>query len=310
MMVMRKSSGQLRLGINSYGVYGAFVCVDKQGDHLLKNLENPAHDDWHEKHWRNPITNHIENMANAVMDELRSFLAEEIEEFCKVKGRESLKMLGAGKYLYTVQDLVENQDDDDVVSPDNGILAGSDYVDDETGVRGAEVDDDIETDTPTPPIGLRPGNVINTKGQAAPSKKTEKPGDITVMVTPPSKKRNKTKHKNHGGSKKLPGEDSDKQASTLVPVDFKIYASEEEGKIVHHVCLITEEEVEAALIHFTSNREDGKEDKELEIVDSYGAGAVDHMELHNVSLVKGNNMLKVCFNDNTKHAFVITVKHQ
>lgn len=165
MMVMRKSSSQLCLKINNYGVYGVFVCVNPEGDRLLKELENPAHNEWNEKNWRNSLTRKIEKQARSVMDELRIFLAEEIEEFCKIKDRISLKMLGAGKYLYTIQDMVE-QDGKDIQYSVEGILVGDRFTDKETGTYGTYVNNEPRIYPPNPILGLRHGTIINENGCA------------------------------------------------------------------------------------------------------------------------------------------------
>lgn len=300
MMIMRKSSGQLRLNVNSYGIYGVFECNDERGDRTLKHLENPAHDEWSEKHWTNPITGQIDWRANEVMDEIRNFLAEEIENFCKVRGRSTLKMLGAGKYLYTYQDIVDNPDNDERENRDNGVKAGEQIDDNETGAKTTEAEDDVNPQTPTG-SDVQKGEAVNESGGAT----TKVPGKVTVLVTPPKKKRNKTKIKNRGGDTERLGSESDEQASVSIPVEYKVYANQENGKVVHHVCIIPELAADSALIHFTARGEDGRADDELEIVDYFGTGSYEGMNLHNVPLALGENILKIRFSDNAKHGLFI-----
>lgn len=307
MMVMRKSTSQLILRINNYGVYGAFVCLNDKGDKLLKQLENPAHNEWNEKNWRSPHNNRIEQKATQVMTELREFLASEIEEFCKTRGQASLKMIGAGKYLYTVQDVVENENDD-VRRPEGGYVAGTNFVADETGSIATKSPEDMITNVPDVPVGLRPGNVTNLQGGATADSSDDKPNKLEVKVKTPTKKKNKTNKKNVDGDITKTATASDKPAAVIIPIEFKVYASKEAGRYVHNICISTEQDVESALVQFSAKREDGKIDKELEIVDSFGAGSCNGMELRNVVLKKGDNMLKVRFNDNMKHALNINVK--
>lgn len=305
MMIMRRSSTQLMLGTSTYGVYGVFMCVDTNGDRILKNLENAAHDEWNEKHWRDQITGKTSRNATAVMDELKDFLRESIEEFCKQNNQVSMKMLGAGKYLYTVRDLVEHADNDNSPS-DNGIHVGGGFSDTETGMRGSDYSG-YETDTPSGK-SIRDGEITNEEGQA--TTKTDK-GGISVLVTPPKKKRNKKTKRNKGGTTEVSGEftSDSSAASVIVPVEYKLYAGKENGLIVHNISIFVDYDVPSAKIEFVSRREDGKIDNELSIAYT-DLGVADEMEIHGVHLQQGNNMLKIRFNDSVKHSLTITVKRK
>lgn len=309
MMVMRKSSSQLRLNINNYGVYGVFVCVNAKGDKLLKKLENPAHDEWHEKHWRNPLTAKIEEYAYKVMDELRNFLIEEIEEFCKVKGRASLKMLGAGKYLYTIQDMVE-RDKSDVRGSIEGVLVGDQFIDQETGAYGIYTENK-SLSIPIPPFGLRSGTITNDAGGGIVIPENEENNvnpTMTVVVTPPKKKKNKKTRRNTGGDMPKSAVASDNLASVIVPIDYKVYANRGDDHTIHNICINIDQDVESARITISAKREDGKIDNELYIIDANNVGNIRGMELSGVVLHKGENMLKICFSDKAKHVLDINVR--
>ncbi len=310
MMVMRRSSSQLSLNINNYGVYGVFVCVNSEGDKLLKELENPAHDEWNEKNWCNSLTRKVERQAHFVMDELRDFLAKEIEDFCKVKGRTSLKMLGAGKYLYTIHDMVE-QDESDVQGSVEGVLASDRFADEETSTYGAYVDKEPSVSTPSPHMGLRPGTIVNETGGGTIIPKDEENGTkstMSVVVTLPKKKKNRKTKRNTGGDTPRPAVASNDPASVIVPIDYKVYANKEKDHTVHNVCININQDVESARITFSAKGEDGKIDDELYIVDANGTGTFNGMELKGVPLRKGDNLLKICFNDKTKHVLDINVR--
>lgn len=309
MMIMRKSTSQFNLRINNYGVYGVFVCLNNCGDRLLKHLENPAHDEWNEKNWTNSINNHIEPQAGLVMDELREFIAAEIETFCKTKGQNSLKMIGAGKYLYTVQDVVDNSEDD-IESSGNAYIAGSNISQEETGIRSSEFSDNYRCNVPDSLVGSRPGNITDKYGNAKADSTDENNRQLHVKVQNPTNNRNKTNRKNKGGDTIKKASPSDRLAEIVVPINFKVYACEENGHIIHNICITTEQDVKSALIQISSKGEDGKVDDELEIINSFGSGLCKGMELRNVYLNNGNNILKVQFSDNMKHSLYINVKSQ
>lgn len=310
MMVMRRSSSGFSLKINNYGVYGVFVCVNPKGDKLLKKLENPAHDEWDEKNWYNSLTRKIEKQANSVMEELRNFLAKEIEDFCKVKGRTSLKMLGAGKYLYTIQDMVE-QNVGDIQCSVEGVLAGDRFTDKETGTYGAYIDNEPRVYPPNPILGLRSGTIINETGHGTIIPQDEdnhRKSTMTVVITLPKKKKNRKTMKNTGGNTPRPAVASSDSASVIVPIDYKVYANKEKDHTIHNVCINIDQDVESARINFSAKGEDGKIDNELYIVDANGSGSFNGMELKGVKLHKGDNLLKICFNDKIKHVLDINVK--
>lgn len=308
MMVMRKSTNRF-LRINNYGVYGVFVCLNDCGDRLLKHLENPAHDEWNEKNWTNPINNNVEPQAELVMNELKKFLVTEIEAFCKTKGQNCLKMIGAGKYLYTVKDVVDNSQDD-VENSINGYITGNNTNKAETGIRNSEFSDNYWYNAPDVSVGSRSGNVTDSFGRAKADSTDESNGQFHIKVQNPTKnKRNKTDRKNKGGDTIKKASPSDRPAEIVVPINFKVYACEEDGHIIHNICISTEQEVKSALIQILSKGEDGRIDEELEIVNSFGTGSFRGMELFNVFLNNGNNMLKVQFSDNMKHSLYINVKN-
>lgn len=302
MMIMRKSTSQL-MSIGNYGVYGVFVCNNPIGDALLKRLENAAHNEWNENNYVDPITLSINPVAKEAMDTIRKFLKESIEEFCKKKGKESLKMLGAGKYLYTYQDIVDTTEANSVDNPEVGIQAGEDVSENETGMRNSDVDVEVNVQDP-PTTGNREGEVIDGSRGA----KTGPGGEVTVVVTPPRKPRNTTEKKNQGGRKRVTGKPSDKPASTVVPVEYKVCANKEDGQIIHHVYIKTEIDVPKALIHFSSKGEDGRDDRELEIKES-NVGTSKGMDLRGVHLSEGGNFLKLRFNDGAKHSLTISIKN-
>ena len=307
MMVMRRSSSQLGLGISSYGVYGVFVCTDAAGDKLLKKLENPAHDEWDAKNWTDPITSKVKDDARQVMKELTNFLRDEIEAFCKTKGKASLKMLGAGKYLYTLQDFVEQSDTDYTLDAERSPIPETNFSEEETGHKGIYSNPDVDINIASKPIGMRPGNIRNTEGKATPDSKKDKPGKTTAFVTPAHKPEKSTKKTNKGGDKEVTAHESDKSAVTKEAIEYKVYANKENGVVIHNICIRTSKEIESALIQFIAYREDGKIENDLKIADSFGLGNCKGLELSNVPLKVGDNFIKVRFNDNIKHALRVNL---
>ena len=307
MMVMRRSSSQLGLGISSYGVYGVFVCTDIEGEKLLKKLENPAHDEWDAKNWTDPITSKVTSDARQVMNEITSFLREEVEAFCKTKGKASLKMLGAGKYLYTLQDFVGQSDTGITLDAENSTISETRFSEDETGLKAIYANPDATINIASKPIGMRPGNIKNIEGKASPDSKKDRPGTKIAFITPAHKQKNKTDIHNKDGKKQVKAHDSNKSAVTKEYIEYKVYANKEDGIVIHNICIRTNKEFQSALIQFVPYREDGKIETDLKIIDSFGFGNCQGLKLSNVPLKVGDNFIKIRFNDNIKHSLSVNL---
>ena len=200
--------------------------------------------------------------------------------------------------------------EDDIESSGNAYIAGSNISQEETGIRSSEFSDNYRCNDPDSLVDSRPGNITDKYGNAKADSTDENNRQLHVKVQNPTNNRNKTNRKNKGGDTIKKASPSDRLAEIVVPINFKVYACEENGHIIHNICITTEQDVKSALIQISSKGEDGKVDDELEIINSFGSGLCKGMELRNVYLNNGNNILKVQFSDNMKHSLYINVKSQ
>lgn len=58
----------------NYGMYGVFYCDSDQGNDLLRNMENPAHNEWKAYNWRSGDRQN--GMARVVLREMDDFINE------------------------------------------------------------------------------------------------------------------------------------------------------------------------------------------------------------------------------------------
>ena len=58
----------------NHGLYGVFYCDSEKGNDLLRNMENPAHDEWKASNWR--INGRAYGMGRIALQEMDNFIAE------------------------------------------------------------------------------------------------------------------------------------------------------------------------------------------------------------------------------------------
>ena len=58
----------------NYGMYGVFYCDSEKGNDLLRNMENPAHDEWKASNWR--INGRVYDTGRAALKEMDDFITE------------------------------------------------------------------------------------------------------------------------------------------------------------------------------------------------------------------------------------------
>ncbi len=295
MTVMRKRTSSLRLGLPRYGLYGVFMCQNPEGDQLLKKLENASHAEWNKKNWTIPGEEDVDPKALEVEQELKEFLKEKIRAFCETGKTRACKVLGANKYLYLYTD---------IGSDNKGSVLDNEYQKN-IGVRHISPQKPVVIEIPKISKTLDSGTVKNTKGMIGLGAGEQ------VYGRGPNRGSGNHHPRRPGGNVLSNGSiGDDRSVVTVHRVGYHVYANSENGRIVHHICIKTETDINSAVICFTAKGENGIKDAELAIKDSFGFGAPWGMNLENVVLKAGQNVFKVQFSDNIKHALRIDVNEE
>lgn len=58
----------------NYGMYGVFYCDSDKGNNLLRNMENPAHDEWKASNWR--VNGKPSGHGRVALQEMDNFINE------------------------------------------------------------------------------------------------------------------------------------------------------------------------------------------------------------------------------------------
>ena len=135
-MVIQKKPHQC---MKSYA--GVFICDNKKGNALLREMENPSHDKWSKDFAKQD--GKVREDAKSAERELKDFAHMSLLKLSGTEEAKSLYIPGLEKYLY----LPGDQNSERLSS--GSILETSGYSDEETGSEvGVEKDEPVETKIP------------------------------------------------------------------------------------------------------------------------------------------------------------------
>lgn len=276
------------------GYYAVFVCEDRQGDKILKNTENPAHNEW-------SIGNSRENgkpsaIGKAALNEVSEFINSSIEKIFSNTDKNVQKIQGLEEFLY-IPTAVEDDDEDETES----------FVGNAVGQREEE------------------GNSLSTSISDVKTTTLEnKPSWGKIMIESPSKtpksrdakgdsvgghgKQNHHHETDKGGisARNVDSRFSDNENGTTgsflteVPVKYRSFAQIENGKIIHNIVIHSDYSFNNGRIDLLVGGE--QKDDKVQIQSCEPFGLVRENTISGLQITKGKNILKVKFADNMKHA--------
>lgn len=104
MVVFKKTENR---GFNYAGV---FVCTNKDGNHVLREMENPQHNEWKKNNYLENDKPHPD--AKSAEEELKSFIRESFETLKSSEYSKRQKITGLEQYLYIPDDLIADESGD------------------------------------------------------------------------------------------------------------------------------------------------------------------------------------------------------
>lgn len=279
---------------SSNGFYGVFVCEDRNGNEILRKMENPAHNEWASSNWRDNNGRIVEKgkLANNEIDE---FIINVMELMFSNRDRQVQQIQGLEEFLY-IPTAVE--EDDDFVSES---LVGDivDQQDEEGNAISTDVYNPVQTPVvDNPAIGkVMISDPINEK-----QKRDSKGGHLSGHGT-------KKKNVPGGGGlspKRIEGhfssEEDGIQGTMLkeVPVRYRSFAQNEGGQTVHNVIIHSDYEIVNGRIDLIIGGE--QSDEAVAIKSCSLGGKIDANSISGLHIHQGKNILKIRFADNMKHA--------
>lgn len=284
----------------NHGLYGVFYCDSEQGNDLLRNMENPAHDEWKSSNWR--VNGRTYGMGRIALQEMDNFITECLSNAFALKEKQAINIKGLEEFLYIPTAYEENED-----------MESESQTGDTTGAMqedGTSMTTDITDEEDNPTI----------TAQSTP------PSTGHVMVNKTTTATNTTGgnlHSGHGEGKRKskkngiqkPGNANDTRTeeedgekglfASPISIPYRTFSQYENGGIYHYVVLHSEEGIDNVRLHFFAVGEEN--DEELQIAES-NIGNISGNIIRDVHLQEGRLRLRVRFKDNMKHAIKLSAE--
>ena len=92
----------------NHGLYGVFYCDSDKGNDLLRNMENPAHDEWKASNWR--VNGRTYGMGRIALQEMDNFITECLSNAFALKEKQAIDIKGLEEFLYIPTAYEEDED--------------------------------------------------------------------------------------------------------------------------------------------------------------------------------------------------------
>ncbi len=286
--------GRRRNIINGYAA--VFVCDEDPGNTILKEMENPAHNEWKKGNYKDE-NDEIHTDATNAEKELRQFVNETLKQLSKSKIGDSTFVSGLEDYLYSTEELLEKYEEQQMQGNSPSSMNGQqsdEAVDDETGLQTTEIEkppvkielkrtesQEIKEDE----VQVEPDEDGGEEGTGGGGRGGEDPGPTPLGPN---------------GKLRVCPTDEEVNSKLFLDVILRVVAQREEGKLYHSLIINSPRDIQNAEIELMVGS-DNERDDGISLVTTDN-GNIDDNALNQVQLVKGRNIVKVSFSDNIKHS--------
>lgn len=283
-----------KAGRNILSGYAAtFVCDNDDGNQILRQMENAAHNEWKPENVRFIPKEEMQIFFDA-KTELSEFIRETLKSISGLGNSSRMDVTGLSEFLTIPEELLDNEEtasgNADSTKTGN---ASQNESENETGLTSTE------NTRVKPKVTSPDSQSINEKAQ-------EIEGDEDISAGGDSNESEGGDQAGKGeGDDVLKGDlDDSGNTSSPIPVRFRLAASKDSIGILHNLILYTENPYSNIEISLQAGTDNGEE-KDLTIVET-DKGKSKGSTITELDLLKGRNVLKVRFDDNIKHALKLT----
>ncbi len=276
---------------------GVFVCDDDNGNEILREMENPEHNEWRKTNYLDGETPH--RSATAAENEYKAFVTDCLDELQSDKFGSRRQILGLDEYLSIPEDLLPDQDGEGNEGSD-GSNDQEETGETETAVEGTAIKEE--------PAKMK----ITVRKPVVPQPATGEPGEGDEKIFTGGQ------HGGDGdGGTKEPGPNPGGEASTgnvqgtnpiKKPLRLRqrvVAQKTPEGRIVHIVKLFSESQAIADVEFLAGVDNDTGGDDSLVIRAASKNDlplAFRDNTLSDVWIDSGENVLRIEFDSDQKHA--------
>lgn len=292
MVVQKKTKNKLN------GYVAVLLCDNIDGNELLRQMENAAHNEWKPQNFRDGDNESNEVIYHAY-NELNNFVNDKLESLSKVDTSKKINFIGLEEFLSIPEELLEKDDDYESRGENPNNVSGAASKDlsvDETG---------MQTTTNDEPVTIK--STIKEQSEVKDEQDVDVSDDGEEKIT--------VGGNNEGGGGDEPGtddgntgetgtqSDESKDTRVLVKIKLKVAAQKEQDFFYHNLIISSDNEISNAELELLVSGDNDKDDGIA--ITSSDNGNIDGNKLKGLSLSAGRNQIKVRFADNLKHSIKI-----
>ena len=280
------------------GYVAVLVCDEEPGNTILKEMENPAHNEWKKGNYVDE-NDKIHPDAISAERDLAQFVRDTLKQLAKTKVGESSTISGLEDYLYSTEELLEKYEDQQMLghSSSNSGQLNDEVINEETGLQTTEIYN------PSVRVELKrttEQEIIENEVNLEPDEDSEDEGsrfrgENPVPPVPPRPPIPINIKPNQEGS----------EGKLFLDIILRVVAQREDKNLYHSLIINSPRDIQNAEIELMVGA-DNERDDGISLI-STNNGNIDDNVLKGVQLEKGRNILKVSFSDNVKHSIKIKV---
>lgn len=280
---------------SQYGYYGIFICTDPQGNEKLRQMENPAHNEWRPGNWKNEKGHNHPTGKKIYKEEIPNFINKSIEQIFNNGSNLTDEISGLNEFLY----IPEDWEEDKTELPPN-----EENTDEDSNLPTTEIDEIKKRDSSDTPQGETYGTVIvetnNTTGRIDPE--GEQIGGHGTSRRTPGEGGGLTAH---GADTPISpdGTDIKGKFGQIIPVTYRAFAQTRNNRTIHILIVHAQQDYERVNIAITICGED--ENDKIGIVSSSAECRISENELIGLTLHEGKNKVEIEFEDTMKHSIIL-----
>lgn len=272
------------------GYAATVVCDNEQGNEILRQMENAAHNQWRAENVRYKAKEEMQVYYDARF-QLNEFVKDTLKSVSGVDNSTRMDVAGLADWLTIPEELLNSEEA--FSGNASSTTAGSpsnDNSGDETGLV-TTIGDKIS-------LNYKPPAQSNMSGSAQ-----ESDGEELVDIGPDNV--NETDNPNPEPSP-FPSDqlvngsnNGDGNALVPIPIKFRIAAQTQDEEMVHNLILQSDSVFSDVQLVLKTGTDNGDE-LELNVLETNEGSAMGNV-IRNVNLVEGKNIIQIKFDDNLKH---------
>jgi len=274
------------------GYYGVLVCTEGKADELLRQAENPAHNEWLKTNLKGTYKQYAK-LISEFKNQFETLIINSVDELFGRSTMKSLSISGLEDYLY-IPTSIEDFDDEDYPETDE-ISPTGELKDEGTSMT---------TDTKTPDLlPSKTQSSINGVMVLPTVTKAQKDGNGEILSGHSKKKRKQKGGKQ--GSRIIDQRNTDDPNGVEghfkeeIEVGYRTFAQTVDSRTIHKIIIHSKQEVENGRIDLLVAGED--RDEKIRIIET-DKGEIQDNTIINLHIQEGKNTISVKFADNLKHA--------